>query len=187
MAQFVLLIVVLVGTLAASPLYRREDWPHWAQSERVGCGTVRHEVLIRDSTRQHEVAEVKQCDVSLGTWIDPYSKTELVDLRVIDVDHVVPLRWAALHGGAAWGVDRRRAYANDVSYSGHLLAVSASLNRQKGARGPAAWRPPNPGAWCGYALRWTAILVVWELRPGDDDREALRTMLATCGKGGLPE
>lgn len=173
------LLLLTTVTSFSQSTYKRSDWPHWSA---VGdCQSTRVVVLTRDSQtpiawRDHST----KCEVAHGTWSDPYDGSVVNDPLKIDVDHVVPLQWAHEHGGASWTRERKRAYANDTLYVGHLASVSATLNRQKGARGPSQWAPPVESRRCAYAHRWAAILVMWDLRPGDDDREALRRMFATC-------
>ncbi len=44
----------------------------------------------------------------------------------------------------------------------HLIAVTASANRKKGARGPEEWKPTNRGYWCDYAIDWVQIKTDWD-------------------------
>jgi hypothetical protein len=71
------------------------------------------------------------------------------------------------------------AFANDLSFPGHLIAVTASANRSKGAKGPDEWRPPDESYWCQYATA--------------EEWETLIDMLGTCseevvidGEGSIP-
>ena len=81
----------------------------------------------------------------------------------MDIDHLVPLANAHRSGGDAWDSDRKGAYANDLTNPAHLVAVTASVNWSKGARGPEDWRPRDEGSWCQYATDWVAVKVEWEL------------------------
>ncbi len=72
----------------------------------------------------------------------------------IDIDHVVPLKWAWDHGADSWTEEKRKAIANDPA---NLIAVEASLNRQKGAKGLDEWLPPSPVNRCQYILRFMRI------------------------------
>ena len=40
---------------------------------------------------------------------------------------------------------KRKAFANELKDSEHLIAVAASANRSKGAKDPAEWFPPQQG------------------------------------------
>ena len=46
------------------------------------------------------------------------------------------------------------------------VAVTASANRAKGARGPEDWRPPDDAYWCQYGKDWVSVKVEWELTLG---------------------
>jgi hypothetical protein len=45
----------------------------------------------------------------------------------------------------------------------HLIAVTASASRSKGAKGPEEWRLTNQDHWCDYATGWIQIKIHWEL------------------------
>ena len=168
-------LAALAGPEAAG--YRRQDWPHWDRTES-GCD-VRRDVIARDASHVSQDPD-RACAFVVLALRDPYGGEEIREPARVDVDHVVPLKWAHEHGGAAWDRERRRAYANDVTYRHHLRAVSARLNRQKGARGPAEWVPPDRAAHCDYGHWWSAILVRWDLRPGPADRAAIGALLEAC-------
>ncbi|MGM0953782.1 MAG: HNH endonuclease family protein [Pseudomonadota bacterium] len=57
------------------------------------------------------------------------------DASKIDIDHVVPLKWAWQHGANKWTKEKRERFANDPR---NLWSVELSLNSQKGAKGLAS-------------------------------------------------
>ena len=65
-----------------------------------------------------------------------------------------------------------------------LTAVSAESNRDKSDSDPAAWRPPDPAAWCRYARNWIAVKLKWGLAADEAEASALREMLSTCTEDG---
>ena len=67
-----------------------------------------------------------------------------------------------------------------MSNPAHLVAVTASANRSKGAKGPEDWRPPDETYWCQYGKDWVAVKVEWELAVTPAEFEALGEMLVTC-------
>ena len=96
---------------------------------------------------------------------------------------MVPLALAHRSGGWTWSEDKKREYANDLSYEGHLIAVKASANRAKGSKGPEDWKPPERGYWCQYAINWIFIKNAWEPTdppPPESEAAALEQMLDTC-------
>ena len=92
--------------------------------------------------------------------------------------------WELLHGSSpvrwAWSEDKKREYANDLTYDGHLIAVKASANRSKGSNGPEFWKPPERAYWCRYAVDWITIKNDWELTATEPEAAALGEMLDTC-------
>jgi len=161
------------------PDYDRGDWKHWVD-EDSDCQNTRHEVLIMESVEAVAFKTDKRCQVATGEWLDPYTGITVTDATTLDVDHMVPLKNAHDSGGWAWGKDRKAAYANEVVYADHLISVTASANRQKGAKGPEGWKPVNLGYWCEYAVDWVQIKVDWELSVTKTEWAALQEMLKTC-------
>ena len=144
------------------------------------CQNTRHEVLISESTKAVEFKDGRSCEVDAGSWKDPYTGEVFTEPGDLDIDHMVPLINAHRSGGHAWDRERKSEYANNLSYNGHLIAVSASANRSKGGKGPEEWRPPNSEYWCQYALDWVTIKREWELTATEEESEALSEMLSTC-------
>ena len=172
------LAVAPAGSMAG---YSREEFPHWASdagafgwSEPDGSCDVRDVALIRDG---EGVRVDDDCSVT-GTWLDPYTGATLTDSADVDIDHVVPLANAWRSGASGWSGSDREAYANDPAV---LLSADAGANRQKGDKGPEAWRPPNASYHCEYARRWVWIKSVWGMTVNAAEEEALEEMLATCG------
>lgn len=161
------------------PDYDRGEWRHWLD-EDGDCQDARQETLIAEADGPLTYETEEQCRVETGRWVDPYTLEVFDDPSDMDVDHVVPLANAHRSGGWAWSRELKAAYANDLDFEGHLVAVDPSANRSKGSKGPEDWRPPNEGHWCDYAMDWLKIKDKWELTATDREWFALRELLDTC-------
>lgn len=68
-----------------------------------------------------------------GLWSLPYTGGSTISAIQIDIDHIIPLKWAHGQGGGRGSSGRKRAFANDPE---NLLATHYSANKSKGAKGP---------------------------------------------------
>jgi hypothetical protein len=98
----------------------------------------------------------------------------------IDIDHMVPLKAAHESGGWRWDAEKKERFANDLTDPQHLLAVSASLNRSKGDRGPDRWMPPDTTFWCQYGLVWERIKITWSLSMPAEEIAAVEDAKERC-------
>ncbi len=161
------------------PDYNRKEWGDWIDADG-DCQNTRHEVLIAESTTQVTFKSARKCRVASGTWDGPFTGRQFSDPSKLDIDHMVPLKNAHLSGGWDWDKAKKRRFANDLSYDGHLNAVLNSANRSKGSRGPEHWEPPDQSYWCEYAIHWINIKVDWNLTATGAELAALKQMLNTC-------
>jgi hypothetical protein len=171
--------------------YRRDEWPHWDDIDGNGCDE-RDDALLRTSLQP--AATGPGCQVLSGSWVSPYDGVATTDPGAIQIDHLVPLANAFESGGWRWETARRRLFANDQQ---GLVPASAASNQAKGADTPDAWRPPDRGVWCAYAVAWVRVKVTYDLTATTRERDALGQMLDTCppatpadaipgGPGGAP-
>ena len=65
-------------------------------------------------------------------------------------------------------------------YLATLIAVTASANRSKGAKGPEEWQPPDTRHWCDYAVNWITVKANWGLTATAAEWASLENMLSTC-------
>lgn len=172
-------LITITEVATSLPDYDRGDWRHW-RDEDGDCQNTRHEVLIEESLRDVTFKDDKRCQVATGEWLAPYSNVLVTDATTLDVDHMVPLKNAHDSGGWAWDKDKKADYANETGYGNHLIAVTASANRQKGAAGPEKWKPLNKDYWCDYAISWVQIKARWGLSATEDEWAALQEMLQAC-------
>ena len=117
-----------------------------------------------------------------GEWLAPYTGTVLTDPSKLDIDHMVPLGNAHASGASSWSANQRERYANYLDDPQHLIAVAASANRSKGARGPEDWKPENRSYWCQYAVDWITIKNDWGLTVTQQEHGALVEMLNICAE-----
>lgn len=169
--------------------YSRDDYPHWLSANEWGWTDVpdasdcdaREAALARDGV--DVVSDPDTCRADAGAWIDPYSGEEIIESSDVDIDHVVPLAAAHRAGADTWNEEQRSIYANSPLV---LTASGATTNREKGDKGPEAWKPENRDAWCPYSLRWIAVKNEFGLHlTSEEEREALEEMLDTCGEGSV--
>lgn len=177
----------VIGETAPIPDYRRDSFgERWADIDGNGCDQ-RQDVLTRDLT---DITR-DRCTVLTGTLHDPYTGTTITfqhdrvaepgnpGSQGVQIEHIVSL--SAAHDGGAWRwtPDEREQFANTTSL---LLAVDGKANQAKGDRGPGEWMPPNPAFACDYAQRYTEIVSDWHLAVTAADRDALATVLTSCGR-----
>lgn len=170
---------LIVSNSSAPVSYDRDDWGSGWSDADGDCMSTRHEVLKTESVDQAQV-DYYGCTVTGGRWYGAFTGTWVTNPSSLDIDHFVPLANAHASGGWAWSSTTKRNYYNDLSDPKHLIAVTASANRSKGARGPESWKPTNTDYWCVYAHTWATIKTRWELTVTTSELGALTSMLNTC-------
>lgn len=150
--------------------YNRSEWRHWTGSP---CNT-RQQTLIDQG---QNVTRDDKCKITGGEWIGPYTGEVFTNSSDLDIDHVIPLGYAARHGGNEWSADRKEAFANDPI---HLLATSASANRSKSDKGPGDYMPDLKEYHCAYSKIWVNTVAKYDLTITAKDHRALEKGLKTC-------
>ena len=153
--------------VAYSKLYNRDDWDHWIDADG-DCQGTRAEVLIRDSLKPVTYHSNAKCKVTGGLWELPYIGGTVTNAQRLDIDHIIPLKWAHGHGGDRWTESQKRNFANDPD---NLLATSSSANRSKGAKGPDKWLPSINK--CSYAQRWEQLIEKYGLMTTAGEMKAI--------------
>lgn len=159
--------------------YVRKQYKHWID-EDSNCRDTRQEVLIRDSQPPVLFGDNRECFVTKGKWIDPYSGRTFTNPKQLDIDHFVPLKNAHESGAWAWSPEKKMRYANYLDDEHHLLTVLASENRKKGEKGPDRYLPPNESYLCDYVKTWVKIKEDWELEMTEEEGSAVENVLAKC-------
>lgn len=159
-------------------LYNRDDWPHWSDSDN-DCQNTRHEILISTSKIPVTFKTDDGCNVATGEWFDPYSGDTFFESTDLDLDHLVPLKFAHGHGADIWSRELKEAFANDFD---NLILVQASLNREKGAKGLDEWLPPNDLYRCEYIVRFNSIMTKYELPYIPSEQRVIKRMVQACSQ-----
>ena len=173
------LTITVAPMPAGIPEYDRSDWRHWID-EDGDCQDARQEVLVEESLVEVTFETDRKCRVETGRWYGAFTGVYADDPGDLDIDHMVPLKNAHLSGAWAWNPAMKEEYANYLGEENHLIAVTASANRSKGAKGPEEWGPPELGYWCQYATDWAEIKEWWELTMTKVESEIVMDMLGTC-------
>jgi hypothetical protein len=155
--------------------YERTLFKHWIDADKDKCDT-RKEVLIQEAVTVPKLSS--GCAFNGGKWISSYDGLTTTDYSTLDIDHMVPLSEAWRSGAWKWSPAQREAFANDLTDSRSLIAVTASLNRQKSDQDPSTWLPPVDK--CTYVSNWIAIKVRYSLTVDTVEANALTTLVASC-------
>jgi len=140
------------------------------------CFNTRHELLSDLSTGP---VLKSGCRVIQGRWLDPYTGRVFTQSKDVDIDHMVPLKWAWDHGADTWSKDQRVRFANDPI---NLFVVDAPTNRQKSASGPLQWLPPNASYHCEYVLRFKRIVLTYKMTLSQPERSGFDKLQSqVCG------
>ena len=122
-------LITLISLIFGQP-YDRSDWiksSSWSKA--------RKKILANQKTGNH--------------WICAYSLQVISNSTDLDIDHIIPLKYAFTHGGSKFPDNVKKAFATDDS---NLVAVNEHENRSKGDKGVLEYMPPNNQ--CFYLRRW---------------------------------
>lgn len=155
--------------------YDRDSYGGWWDDDR-DCKNTRHETLESQNIGQIRYS-ANGCRVVAGRWNGVYSGKTFYDAKQLDADHIFPVALADVLGARRWSKDKKRAFYNDPA---NVIAVSASLNRQKGAKGPTQWLPPNRAYRCEYVTRFLRIGLKYKLISSNYKNEIDRVRSRVC-------
>lgn len=165
--KLIVLFILLASCHALSQTYSRTEWGSWIDTDK-DCQNTRQEVLIDESVIP-VVLDAGGCKVLSGLWICIYTGAIITDPTELDVDHLVPLENANKSGGYSWPNTKKKTYANYLENKFHLIAVSKSANRSKGAKSPDQWIPSYKASQCAYLKLWVEIKEYWGLEFTSDE------------------
>jgi len=98
----------------SSKTYERSAFGHGWDDADGDCQNSRAEALIATSSTTVRFATDRQCRVVTGRWISPFTGNVIQNSSDIDIDHVVPLKWAWERGARGWSQAKRERLANDM-------------------------------------------------------------------------
>ena len=131
--------LILILLALSSAKYDRKDWikpSNWSKA--------RNKVLTRDRVENH--------------WICKYSGVLIKKKSEVDVDHIVPLKYAHDHCGDTLSEMKKRQLATDTL---NLVATSRHENRSKGDDGVLEYMPSDNQCW--YLDRWYRVTMKYSI------------------------
>ena len=110
---FVTFTILAAGTAFSDqiPKYDRDLFGGWSDTDR-DCQNMRHELLQDLSTAVVSFSQ-NTCRVTRGRWLDPYTDKIFYESRLLDIDHLVPLKYSWDRGAHSWTSKQRRQFSND--------------------------------------------------------------------------
>ena len=114
--------------------YKRSAFGHGWDDADGDCQDSRAEALIATSSTTVRFATDKRCRVVTGRWISPFTGKVIQNSTEIDIDHVVPLKWAWKRGAKDWSQAKRERFANDMV---NLWPVELSFSKDQHRIGKA--------------------------------------------------
>ena len=161
---FILLSLSTLSNAENIPSYDRGLFASWKDFDK-DCQNTRHELLQTLSLDEFTLTD-NTCRVLTGLWLDPYTNMYFSASSELDIDHLVPLKYAWTRGAYNWPKSKRVKFSNDES---NLFAVKKSVNKQKSAMGPVMWLPPSDNFKCEYIKLFQGIIKKYDLRQADDE------------------
>ena len=158
------------------PGYDRSQWKHWIDSDN-DCQNTRHELLLRESLEPVVFKTDAQCQVKSGLWYGQYLGVVFSESSDLDLDHIIPLKWAHDHGGWRWSAEDKQQFANDYQ---NLILVDDGRNQSKGAKGPGEWMPDNSAYHCMYVFRWSYLIDKYNLAANQVDKDKINEVARKC-------
>lgn len=160
-----------------SKFFNSVDWPYDEDFDG-DCQVTRTEILVLTSRAPVRYTNPRNCEVRTGEWFDEYTGKVFTVAAQIDLDHIIPLRYAHNIGGDRWPAGKKVAFANDPM---NLLLSERREIRRKAERGPSRYLPRDEYQ-CAYARQWLAIAEKYELRLVNRDRNKITVLLRDCAE-----
>lgn len=101
--------------------------------------------------------------------------TESMPPKFLDIDHIIPAKYAHTHGMADSSVEYKQQFGMDTA---NLVPVSAHVNRSKGDDGPSLFIPDSNR--CFYATKWSKLSKKYKIKMDVQDKLVIQSILSTC-------
>lgn len=99
----------------------------------------------------------------------PYSGKEITDIKILDFDHLLPLKFISTKGDINWTKEQKNKFAQDENVG---VSVLNKENRSKGAKGPSEWLPKeNQGDYC---YSWLLIAKEYDIALPQQDLDTCK-------------
>jgi hypothetical protein len=144
-------------------------------ADRNGC-TERDDALRRGVNEPGEYVRSGDhdgCPVTAAYLRDPYTGKWLPK-GDLEAEHVIPLKWAWVHGADRWPRSRRIQFATDHA---NVVMASEHENASKGGKGPAGYMPDSDP--CQYARWWVTVAHRYDLQLPASDAQVLQRACST--------
>ena len=110
-------------------------------------------------------------------WICKYSGIKIKTKSEVDIDHIIPLSYAASHCGEAFSDQKKRQFATDTL---NLVATSRKQNRSKGDDGVLEYMPHDNQCW--YLDRWSKVAKKYGICLTQQEQQYINRGIAACQK-----
>lgn len=162
--------------------FNADDWS-FEEDYDGDCQSTRQEMLILTSSDEIKYTNPRNCVVRTGKWFDEYTGETFNVAVQVDIDHVIPLMYAHIHGGDRWDAGKKLQFANDPI---NIMLVKKREIRRKSQRGPDRYLPREEFQ-CEYAALWFAIADKYDLTISTRDRSELSVIRRNCPEFGGTE
>jgi CRISPR/Cas system Type II protein with McrA/HNH and RuvC-like nuclease domain len=110
-----------------------------------------------------------------GAWVCKYSGVAIPESRLVDIDHIVPIKYTFDITNGSFTSAKKHAFAVDDS---NLVSVSQHENRSKGDAGLSGYMPQQNG--CFYLSHWRYMVKKYKLHLPAQDSAILAKGLKIC-------
>ena len=157
--------------------FNEADWTLF-EGNSSNCRSIRQTMLVMTSRDLVRFTNPRECEVRLGEWLDEYTGKRFQVANQLELDHIIPRRYAHNQGGDRWPAGKKFEFSNDPQ---NLILVERREARRKGDRGPSGYLPREEYQ-CDYVRQWQAIADKYDLRLDNRDSNRVLIILRGCGE-----